>query len=109
MRIGVLADRKTSDAFFSAIRRSTRSRLPPLIDFSSAVFARVQTRRACKEGVLAGPDSAHQAPRSRSLMLVFERVCASTRLTITAQYSEYLPSAEGRLPETTTEPAGMRP
>jgi hypothetical protein len=42
-------------------------------------------------------------------MLVLARVCASTRLTITAQYRLYVPSALGRLPLTTTEPAGMRP
>ena len=47
--------------------------------------------------------------RRSSLIEVFARVCASTRLTITAQYSEYLPSAEGRLPGTTTAPAGTRP
>ena len=47
--------------------------------------------------------------RSNSLMLVLARVCASTFLTMTAQYRLYLPSAEGRLPLTTTEPAGMRP
>ena len=47
--------------------------------------------------------------RNKSLMLVLERVCASTRLTITAQYRLYLPSALGRLPLTTTEPDGMRP
>jgi hypothetical protein len=37
-------------------------------------------------------------------MLVLARVCASTFLTMTAQYRLYLPSAEGRLPLTTTEP-----
>ena len=36
--------------------------------------------------------------RSSSLMPVLARVCASTRLTITAQYRLYLPSADGRLP-----------
>ena len=50
-----------------------------------------------------------QIPRSNSLMPVLARVLASTRLTITAQYREYLPSSEGRLPDTTTEPAGTRP
>ena len=44
-----------------------------------------------------------------SFKLVLARVCASTRLTITAQYKLWLPSALGKLPETTTEPAGMRP
>jgi len=37
-------------------------------------------------------------------MLVFERVFASTCLTITAQYRLWLPSAAGRFPDTTTEP-----
>ena len=47
--------------------------------------------------------------RSSSLIEVFARVASSTRLTITAQASEYLPSADGRLPGTTTEPDGTRP
>ncbi|MPN31917.1 hypothetical protein SDC9_179392 [bioreactor metagenome] len=47
--------------------------------------------------------------RSRSLIAVLARVWASTFLTMTAQYRLYLPSAEGRLPGTTTEPAGTRP
>jgi hypothetical protein len=47
--------------------------------------------------------------RSKSLIEVFDRVCASTRFTMTAQFSDYLPSAVGRLPGTTTEPAGTRP
>src|SRR5688572_31670734 len=42
-------------------------------------------------------------------MLVFDRVFASTRLTITAQYRWQLPSPEGRLPATTTDPDGTRP
>jgi hypothetical protein len=49
------------------------------------------------------------APRSRSFTLVFARVFASTCFTITAQYSEYFPSADGNEPETTTLPAGTRP
>ena len=47
--------------------------------------------------------------RSSSLMLVFARVFASTCLTMTAQYRLWLPSAAGRLPATTTLPAGTRP
>ena len=47
--------------------------------------------------------------RSSSLIEVLLRVLASTCLTITAAYSEYLPSAEGSWPETTTLPAGTRP
>ena len=42
-------------------------------------------------------------------MDVFARVCASTRLTMTAHDSEYLPSDEGRLPGTTTDPDGTLP
>ena len=52
-------------------------------------------------------DVAHV--RSSSLIDVLARVCASTRLTITAHDSEYFPSDEGRLPGTTTEPAGTLP
>ena len=48
-------------------------------------------------------------PRSRSLMLVFARVLASTCLTITAQYSEWLPSFAGSEPDTTTLPGGTLP
>jgi hypothetical protein len=42
-------------------------------------------------------------------MDVFARVAASTRLTITAHDREYVPSADGRLPGTTTDPDGTRP
>ncbi len=42
-------------------------------------------------------------------MLVLARVWASTFFTMTAQYRLWLPSADGRLPLTTTEPAGTRP
>src|SRR5690606_41923886 len=55
-----------------------------------------------------GPRGA-QSPRSSSLMLVFSRVAAVTRLTITAQYRLWLPSAAGSEPLTTTEPGGIRP
>ena len=54
------------------------------------------------------PDPAYM-PRSNSLMPILPRVLASTFFTITAQYRLYLPSLEGRLPLTTTEPAGTRP
>ena len=47
--------------------------------------------------------------RSSSLMDVLARVCASTRLTMTAHDSEYLPSGDGRLPGTTTDPDGTLP
>ena len=39
-------------------------------------------------------------------MLVFSLVLVSTRLTMTAQYMLYFPSAEGRLPDITTHPPG---
>ena len=42
-------------------------------------------------------------------MLVLARVLASTCFTITAQYRPYLPSGEGKVPGTTTDPAGTRP
>ena len=51
----------------------------------------------------------HAHSRSSSLIDVFALVCASTRLTMTAHASEQAPSAEGRLPGTTTDPAGTRP
>src|SRR5690606_5680998 len=67
--------------------------------------------RQSRLGVPVHPthNRANYSPRSSSLIPVFERVCASTRLTITAQYRLYLPSADGRLPDTTTEPDGTRP
>ena len=46
-------------------------------------------------------------PRSRSLTLVLLRVLASTCLTITAQYSECVPSLLGSEPDTTTLYGGM--
>ena len=51
----------------------------------------------------------NQSIRSKSLMLVLARVCASTCLTMTAQYRLHLPSGDGIEPGTTTEPAGTRP
>src|SRR6185436_18924001 len=54
-----------------------------------------------------GVDGGHA--RSSSLIDVFARVCASTRFTITAHDSAYLPSGEGRLPGTTTDPDGTLP
>lgn len=56
----------------------------------------------------AGAKSWHQL-RSSSLMLVLARVFASTCLMITAQDRLCEPSAAGRLPGTTTAPAGTRP
>jgi len=44
-----------------------------------------------------------------SFIPTLPRVFSSTFLTMTAQYRLYLPSLDGRLPETTTDPAGMRP
>ena len=54
-----------------------------------------------------GLDACHV--RSSSLIDVFARVCASTRFTMTAQDKAYFPSADGRLPGTTTDPEGTRP
>ena len=45
----------------------------------------------------------------QQLIEVLDRVWASTRLTITAHARLYLPSADGRLPGTTTEPDGTLP
>ncbi len=53
--------------------------------------------------------ASFQLSRKRSLMAVLARVCASTRLTMTAQYMLYFPLESGRLPGTTTEPDGTRP
>ena len=52
----------------------------------------------------ASRDTINQSanPRSSSFTLVLPRVFSSTCLTITAQYSEWLPSAAGSEPDTTT-------
>ena len=55
------------------------------------------------------PHTSYSAARNSSLIEVLARVCASTRLTITAQYNPYFPSAEGSVPGTTTDPAGILP
>ena len=47
--------------------------------------------------------------RNSSLAEVLARVCASTCLTMMAAASAWLPSFAGRVPGTTTEPAGTRP
>ncbi len=57
---------------------------------------------------LASGTDGH-TPRSSALMPTLARVCRSTCLTMTAQYRLWLPSAAGRLPGTTTAPAGTRP
>lgn len=49
------------------------------------------------------------ASRNNSLRPILERVFSSTRFTITAAYKEYLPSLDGRLPDTTTEYGGTLP
>ena len=60
-----------------------------------------------QDGLASRAGQAGQS-RSSSLMLVLERVCASTRFTITAQYSDGPGSPSGQglpgmLPDTTTE------
>src|SRR6267142_6858033 len=84
--MGEPTDRKMSEAFFSAISWNSRC----IADM----------------GI---PLGTGYSPRKSSLMLVFARVLASTCFTITAQYRPYLPSADGRVPGTTTDPAGTRP
>src|SRR5260221_12177557 len=85
--MGEPTDRKMSEAFFSAISWNSRF----IVD----------------RGI--SPLSRRYAPRNSLLMLVFARVLASTCFTITAQDRPYLPSREGSVPGTTTDPAGKRP
>ena len=63
-----------------------------------------------RSGARALPIGQHPSalphPRRSSLIDVFDRVFASTCFTITAQYSECVPSADGNDPDTTTEPGG---
>src|SRR5690348_3536061 len=54
-------------------------------------------------------DGVHSPLRKSSLMLVLPRVFSSTCLTMIAAYRLWLPSFAGRLPATTTLPAGTRP
>src|SRR5690606_27971807 len=60
-------------------------------------------------GVGTPDQSQRHQLRNSSLIDVLPRVFSSTRLTITAAYRLWLPSAAGRLPATTTLPAGTRP
>src|SRR5262245_32073950 len=78
---------------------------------AAAVCGRNRTRRNELSSQLQGlvRDLGYVHVLSSSLMDVFARVCASTRFTITAHDSEYFPSGDGRLPGTTTDPAGTRP
>src|SRR2546427_12792946 len=59
--------------------------------------------------VLGGFERYRHQLRNNSLMLVLARVPASTRLTMTAQYKLQVPSPDGRIPATTTDPDGTRP
>ena len=67
------------------------------------------TRRGAGARARARARRLKAQARSSSLMLVLARLCASTRLTITARTTWRMPSAEGSVPGITTEPAGMRP
>ena len=86
----------------AARRDASRARLPP-----SAGVTERQAMSCSGELQRLALDAGHV--RSSSLIDVLARVCASTRLTMTAHDSEYLPSDDGRLPGTTTEPDGTRP
>src|ERR1041384_3061150 len=88
MLIGAPTDMKMSEAFLSSDLWNSRF----IADILSPLF-------------LCLP----QSPRSSSFRLVLARVFASTFLTMTAQYRPQLLSGEGKLPETTNEPAGARP
>src|SRR3569832_1842676 len=106
-----------SVAFFSLIKRRMRSIVPLMKPPSSEIPARCAVQdffRFDQQESLGRPGAFldinyHGQSRSRSFRLVFARVCASTRLTITAQLRLYLPSSLCRLPDTTTDPTGMRP
>ena len=91
----------------TAIRRSVRVCRPAGGIACHAVLHGNKQHEKC--GTNAAFLGNKNQSRSSSLMEVLARVRASTRLTMTAQYRLYLPSADGRLPLTTTLPAGMRP
>ena len=101
-----IADRSAIDALAAKTSRCQPRRHKAQ---ASAICRRDRSIRDELTGELQrlGLDSCHV--RSSSLMDVFARVCASTRFTMTAQDKEYFPSADGRLPGTTTDPAGTRP
>ncbi len=89
---------------------SSAASMPPKV----AEFARrpalqtvplIAVRAAC----LATTRDYSANPRNKSLTDVLLRVFSSTCLTITAQYSEWLPSAAGSEPDTTTLYGGTLP
>src|SRR5258706_15841237 len=67
------------------------------------------THSAVSNDGAQAPPSQSSTARSSALMPTLSRVLASTRLTMTAQYRLYLPPADGRFPDTTTDPGGTRP
>ena len=84
-----------------------RSQKPPHPPFGhllpQAGEGMLAASRLREDGMLAASGLDQSAnPRSRSLTLVLLRVLASTCLTITAQYSECVPSLDGSEPLTTT-------
>lgn len=82
--------------------------LVPLMVFAYPEGRRPEGRRAWPVRIRPDRNQA-SAPRSRSLMAVLARVWASTRFTMTAHARLTLPSFDGRLPGTTTDPEGTRP
>src|SRR5690606_40714730 len=86
-----------------AARRSEQVRCPLFRHQAQQPFHRAHPISSIsKAGRALAPDPrSAQSPRSNSLMLVFSRVAAVTRLTITAQYRLWLPSAAGSEPLTT--------
>ena len=70
---------------------------------------RPDRRRSLSVRLSARANGAVHRSRSSSLRPTRARVFASTRLTMTAQARLWVPSGAGRLPGTTTEPAGTRP
>src|SRR5690606_26203023 len=95
------------------LERLRRRLVLPVVDEVVRDAEAVQPLARLAAGVAVGQAverRRHSAsPRSRSLIEVFERVRASTRLTITAQYSECEPSAAGSCPDTTTLYGGTYP
>jgi hypothetical protein len=90
-----------------------RSHLRPLPVPPPLAQGRERNKGRCGLGAQEERETAPRSTASHfslssSLMLTFARVCASTRLTITAAYRPYLSFLVSD-PGTTTAPAGTRP
>src|SRR6185295_5352856 len=95
-----------SDTAIEALAREARGRQPR---GNQVETPRIVWRDRAARDQAPGEVERLVHVRSSSLIEVLARVASSTRLTMTAQASECVPSLDGRLPGTTTDPDGTRP